>query len=28
MALYLSLSLATLALMRLYERRLRWGGRG
>jgi general L-amino acid transport system permease protein len=28
MALYLSLSMATLWLMRLYERRLRWGGRG
>ncbi len=27
MALYLALSLATLALVRLYERRLRWGGR-
>jgi general L-amino acid transport system permease protein len=27
MALYLGLSLATLALVRLYERRLRWGGR-
>jgi general L-amino acid transport system permease protein len=27
MALYLGLSLATLVLVRLYERRLRWGGR-
>ncbi|WP_298356267.1 ABC transporter permease subunit [Rhodoblastus sp.] len=27
MALYLALSLVTLALTRLYERRLRWGGR-